>query len=164
MDDFKFYGLNRKPIEIKKFKKPIYFITYASWCVTPKGEIPALNELAKKYHKEIDFVILFWDTRKTTKRAAKPYNKYINILYVDELKNRDAFVVKNLKHSLGLPTTFLLDKDKKILDIRRGETHSYNKTLKESLNINFNSILDGIANHLLGEKHQDQNPSPVAVN
>lgn len=164
MDDFKFKRLNSKEITLSKFNKPVYLITYASWCITTKGELPALNELAEKYSDKIDFVILFWDDQKTARKAAKNYNKNITVLYVDEMENEDAFVVSKLKHSLGLPTTFLLDVDKKVLDIRRGVTHALNKSMEDSMDQNYNSIYDGIANHLLGEKTERYKPDPVAVN
>lgn len=164
MDDFKFKRLNSKEISLSKFNKPLYFITYASWCVTTKGELPALNELAEKYSDKIDFVILFWDDKKTARKAAKDYNKHITVLYVDELENKDAFVVSRLKHSLGLPTTFLLDSEKKILDIRRGVTHPVDKSMEDSLDQNYNSIYDGIANHLLGDRTMNSNQGPVALN
>lgn len=163
MNDFHFNKLNSKEISLYDFKKPVYLITYASWCVSTKGEVPAINELANKYSDEIDFVILYWDDQKTTKKIAKSYNKNINVVYVNELNNRNAHVVSQLKHSLGLPTTFLIDKDKKILDIRRGVTHSFNKSFEESFDLNYNSIYDGIANHLLGEKKYNTNQETVAI-
>lgn len=163
MNDFHFNKLNSKEISLYDFKKPVYLITYASWCVTTEGEVPAINELANKYSDEIDFVILYWDDQKTTKKIAKSYNKNINVVYVNELNNRNAHVVSRLKHSLGLPTTFLIDKDKKILDIRRGVTHSFNKSFEESFDLNYNSIYDGIANHLLGEKKYNTNQETVAI-
>ncbi len=164
MDNFKFHKLNKKQVSLYDFKKPVYLITYASWCITTRGEIPALNQLAEKYNDKIDFVILFWDSHKTTKKAAKSYNKHITVLYVDELENKDAFVVSRLKHSLGLPTTFLIDGNKQILDIRRGVSHTYEKGLQESIDVNYNSIYDGIANHLLGEKNSSSKLEPVALN
>lgn len=164
MDNFKFNHLKTSPVALYDFEKPVYLITYASWCVTTEGEIPALNELAAKYHDKIDFVILFWDTPKATKSAAKKYSKDINILYVNELENKDAFVVSQLKHSLGLPTVFLLNEKKEILDIRRGVTHSLEKSLEESIDMNYNSIFDGIANHLLPGENENAKPDPVAVN
>lgn len=163
MDNFKFYRLNSSEISLYNFQKPVYFITHASWCVTTKGEIPALNELAKKYSDKIDFVVLFWDDQKTSKKAAKEYNQFITVLYVNELNNQDAFVVSQLKHSLGLPTTFLLDGNKKILDVRRGVSHSLQKSLEESIDVNYNSIYDGIANQLLQGKTNFKQ-EPVAVN
>ncbi len=165
MDNFKFNRLKKSSsVSLYDFKKPVYLITYASWCVTTKGEIPALNELAEKYNGKIDFVVLFWDTPKATKRAAKDYNKYINILYVDEMENKDAFVVSQLKHSLGLPTVFLLNEKKEIQDIRRGVTHSLQKSLQESKDVNYNSIYDGIANHLLSGGSLGPQLDPVALN
>lgn len=164
MNNFKFNQLNKKEVSLYDFKKPTYLITYASWCVTTEGEIPAINKLANKYKDEIDFVILFWDDQKTTKKMAKSYDKNIQILYVNELNNSDSYVISQLKHSLGLPTTFLLNKDKKILDVRRGVTHPFNKSFEESFDINYNSIYDGIANHLLSDKKYNANQETVAIN
>lgn len=164
MDNFKFTRLNDKPVNLYDLKKPVYLITYASWCITTKGEIPALNQLAEKYHDRIDFVVLFWDTKKITKQAAKAYSKHISVVYVDELYNKDAFVVSRLKHTLGLPTTFLLDTTKEILDVRRGVSHSYAIGLEESMDMNYNSIYDGIANHLLKDGNFDSGQDPIAVN
>ena len=41
MDNFEFNQLNNKEITFYDFKKPVYLITYSSWCVTSEGEIPA---------------------------------------------------------------------------------------------------------------------------
>ena len=164
MDNFRFNRLNNKPVNLYDLKKPVYLITYASWCITTKGEIPALNQLAEKYHDRIDFVVLYWDTKKAAKQAAKNYNKYISVVYVDELYNKDAFVVSRLKHTLGLPTTFLIDETKEILDVRRGVSHPYAIGLQESTDMNYNTIFDGIANHLLKDGNFDSRQDPIAVN
>ena len=118
MDNFKFRNLKNKEVELYQFSKPVFLITYASWCIPGKGEIPALNKLAEEY-KEIDFVVLFWDSKETVKELARDFTSEISIVYVDEKKNNGAYVVKQLKHSLGLPTCFLLSEDKRIMDIRR---------------------------------------------
>ncbi len=149
MDNFRFTQLKGKKIDLYDFKKPIYLITYASWCVTSEGEIPAINFLAEKYSDRIDFVIMFWDSESTAKKMAKSFNDNIRVLYVNEMNNQDSYVISKLKHSLGLPTTFLLDGTKKILDVRRGVTHPYQKSFDESFDLNYNRIHDGIANHLL---------------
>lgn len=87
-------------------------MTYSSWRVPTKGEIPALNELATKYKRKVDFVVLFWSQKNKVRKAAK---KNIHIIYVDELKNRDAHIIKMLKHSIGSPTIFVIGSDKKYL-------------------------------------------------
>ncbi len=164
MDNFKFNQLNSKKITFYDFKKPVYLITHSSWCVSPKGEIPALNQLASKYHDKIDFVILFWDDKRTTKEMSKAYNENIKILYVDEMQNHSSYVIRQLKHSLGLPTTFLIDENKKILDIRRGVTHSFGKSFEESFDLNYNNIYDGIANQLLDEENNYPGQQTAALN
>jgi len=164
MDNFKFNQLNSKEISFYDFKKPVYLITYSSWCVASEGEIPALNQLASKYHDKIDFVILFWDDRRTTKQMSKAYNNNIKVLYVDEMQNKNSYVITQLKHSLGLPTTFLIDGNKKILDIRRGVTHSFEKSFEESFDLNYNNIYDGIANQLLGGKNNYPGQQTAALN
>lgn len=164
MNNFKFRQVNGKKTSLHDFSKPVYLITYASWCVQSQGEVPAINKLANKYRDEIDFVILFWDSRRTTKKISKKYNDNINVVYVDEQKNQDPFVIKQLKHSLGLPTIFLLDENKVIQDIRRGVTHAYGKSKEESYDQNYNSIFDGIANHLLSDRQYGSDSGPVALN
>ena len=119
MDNFRFRNLRKKEVQLYDYKKPVFLITYASWCVPSKGEVPALNELAAEYRDKIDFVILFWDKREKAKELAEQFSSDISIVYVDESQNDGAYVVKQLKHSLGLPTCFLLSGSKKIMDIRR---------------------------------------------
>ena len=119
MDNFRFRNLKKKEVALYDYKKPVFLITYASWCVPSKGEIPAINELAQEYRNNIDFVVLFWDKREKVKELARNFSSNISVVYVDESANNGAYVVKQLKHSLGLPTCFLLSGDKKIMDIRR---------------------------------------------
>lgn len=120
-------------------------MTYASWCTPGSGEIPALNDIAKKYHKEIDFVILFWDSKDKVKKASRNYSNHISIIYVDEKENTNDHLVETLKHSLGFPTSFFIDKDKMIVDVRRGVLHHYNEEYSISFELNYNSFQNGIS-------------------
>lgn len=149
MDDFKFYNLKKKEVSIYDFKKPVYLLTYASWCVPGKGEIPALNKLADKYHTQIDFVVLYWDSRKNVKDIAKQYSDNIQVVYVDETSNHGAFTVKQLKHSLGLPTCYIMDGNKKIMDISRKVSLPYNTSKEESYKITYQAIENNITDSLL---------------
>ncbi|HEY9183750.1 MAG TPA: TlpA disulfide reductase family protein [Salegentibacter sp.] len=163
MDDFGFKNLKGKEIYLSKFKKPVYLLTYASWHIPGKGELPALNELAKKYSNEIDFVVVFWDDKKTVKNLSKKFNHYISVLYVDETENEGAFAVKQLKHSLGLPTCFLLNEEKQIMKIKRSVFHPYGISKKESFDMNYEAIEEGIANHLLKQKSEGSNGNHLAL-
>lgn len=143
LDNFKFRKLSGRKIELSHFKKPIFLITYSSWCTLGIGEIPALNAIAKKHYKEIDFVVLFWDSKENTRKVSRSYSNKINIVYVDELDNTDNYIVERMKHSLGLPTSFLIDENKRIIAVQRGAPHFYNDEYQVSYDLNYNTFLKG---------------------
>ena len=145
LDNFKVKKLSGRIVELYDFEKPVFLMTYASWCTPGVGEIPALNEVAEKYHKEIDFVILFWDSKDKIKKTARNYSNKFTILYVDEMENTHDHIVQTMKHSLGFPTTFFIDESKKIIDVRRGVLHPYNEEFNVSYNLNYNAFVNGIA-------------------
>ena len=99
-------------------------------------------------------MVLFWDTRETVKQLAKKYDPNIKIFYVDELKNNSSYVVRMMKHSLGLPTTFLMDKDKNIIDIRRKISHPYGIEFEKSFNLNYDSFSQAISLLLIDDSRQ----------
>lgn len=145
LDNFTVRKLSGRKIDLYRFKKPIFLITYSSWCVPAEGEIPALNALAKNYHKDIDFVVLFWDTRLNAKKSTKGYSRKINIIYVDETENTNNYIVEKMKHSLGLPTSFLIDKEKRIRAVQRGATQFYNPNNESSAELIYNYFLKSIS-------------------
>ena len=61
------------------------------------------------------------------------------------MENTNDHIVETIKHSLGFPTTFFIDKDKKIIDVRRGVLHAYNEDFNVSYNLNYNAFANGIA-------------------
>ena len=145
LDNFKVRKLSGRKTELSKFKKPMLLMTYASWCAPGVGEIPALNEVAKQYYKDIDFVVLFWDTKEKVHKSSKAYSNKIKIVYVDEKENTNDHIVKIMKHSLGFPTSFFIDKEKQILDVRRGALHPYNEKYEISFELNHISLLNGLS-------------------
>lgn len=153
-DNFRVKDLRKKEVSLDEFKKPVYLTTYASWIVPTEGEIPALNKLAEKYSGEVDFVMLFWNNHSTAKSLAKKYHKNIKVLYVDEMENNSPYVIKMMKHSLGLPTSFLLNKEKKIIDIRRKVSHPYGIEFEKSFDLNYNSLSKAISLLLIQDSSQ----------
>lgn len=145
LDNFKVKKLSGKTIELHKFKKPIFLITYASWCTPGIGEIPALNEVAEAHYKDIDFVVLFWDSKKNVRKSSKKYHRKIKIVYVDERENKNDHVIEIMKHSLGFPTSFFIDEHKRIVDVRRCALHPYDEEYNVSFELNYNSFLNGIS-------------------
>jgi len=145
IDNFKFKKRSGRTVELYDYEKPIFLMTYASWCTPGVGEIPALNEIAEKYHKDIDFIVLFWDSRDKVKKVAHEYSRHIDVVYVDERDNKNNYVVQSMKHSLGFPTSFFIDAQKKIVDVRRGVLHPYEEAYEISFELNYNSFLNGIS-------------------
>ena len=145
LDNFRVKKISGRKVELYNFKKPVFLMTYASWCTPGVGEIPALNEVAEKYHDEIDFVVLFWDSKEKVKRIARDYSSEFTILYVDEKENTNDHIVETMKHSLGFPTTFFINENKQIVDVRRGVLHPFDEEFNVSYNLNYNSFLNGLS-------------------
>jgi len=119
-DDYSFKCINSRKVKLSKIKKPVFIITYASWCVMNKGEIPALNKLARKYDKEMQFIVVFWDMKNNMRKIARQFNNKIKVCYANESYKNDAAVVATLKHTLGFPTSYFLTGDLEVVDIKRG--------------------------------------------
>ncbi|MDC8003638.1 redoxin domain-containing protein [Aureisphaera galaxeae] len=155
IDNFKVRKFTGRRINLYKFEKPIYLITYASWCVPGKGEVPAFNDVAEKYHDQIDFVMLYWGSKKKIRKSKRKISKHIHVLYVDEKENRNDFAIRTMKHSLGFPTSFFISADKRILDVRRNFMHHYSKEYTESYNSNYQSFTSGISLLQRGEVQKE---------
>ncbi len=145
MDNFNVYPLKGESISLEEYEKPIFLITSASWCVPGVGEIPALNDLVDRFHDQIDFVVLFWDTKENLKEKIKEYTQNIKLVHIDEKTNQDSYIINKLKHALGFPMMYFMDSNKKILDIRKIVTHHSSETLSNSYNIHFNSLSKGVS-------------------
>ncbi|WP_109300208.1 redoxin domain-containing protein [Aquimarina sp. AU474] len=145
MDDFTINTIKEEPITFNEYEKPLFLITYAAWCVPGVGEIPALNDLADRFHDQIDFIVLFWDTKENLKDKSSEYTKNIKLVYVDEKTNQDSYIVNKLKHALGFPMMYFMDEEKKVLNIQKIETHHSSETLSNSYNIHFNSLSKGVS-------------------
>lgn len=155
MDNFRFWNLKKKEVHLYDYTRPVFLITYASWCVPSKGEIPALNELASQYKDKINFVVLFWDKRDKAKELSRQFSSEISVVYVDERENQSSYVVKQLKHSLGLPTCFLISGDKKIMDIKRSVFPPINTSAETAYRENFISLETSISKNLINEFEDD---------
>ncbi|MEO8515605.1 MAG: redoxin domain-containing protein [Flavobacterium sp.] len=149
-EDYTLKSFEKKKIKLSNIHKPIFILTYASWCVPSKGEIPALNKLAQKYAKDIKFVILFWDKKHSVKKIARKFNHNISVCYAHESYKNDANIVSNLKHTLGFPTSYFLDENLKVINVKRGGAQPNNKsTYVIAYTMNYNSFREGLSSLLL---------------
>lgn len=156
LDNFRVRKFGGRSIDLNYFKKPMYLITYADWCTPGIGEIPALNDLVQKNYNEIDFVVLFWGPRKTIRKIKQKLHPKITVLFVNEKENNNSFIIRRMKHSLGLPTTFLLSDQKRIINVSRLLTHHYGLAYEESYNKHFQYFTQKVA--LVKASEPDINP------
>lgn len=151
MDNFEAMNLSKNIVAFEDFEKPTLLLTYTSWCIPSKGELPALNELAKAYKKEVDIVVLFWDKHKTVRKVGRDFNSHITVLYADEMNNKSTRTIKNLKHSLGLPLVFTLDSKKEIINIQRRIANSMKESNIEAFEKNHTLFKEEITKLLYHE-------------
>lgn len=145
LDNFKLRKFSGKRIELYDFEKPIYMITSASWISPGSGEIPALNSIVDEHHDEVDFIILFWGSKKKIRKIKRQFSKNIAILYVDERENVNDHTIRNMKHSLGFPTSFMIDEEKQILDVRRLVHHHSSEAFTSSFNQHFQNFMSALS-------------------
>ena len=145
LDNFRVRKFGGRRIDLNYFKKPLYLITYADWCTPGIGEIPALNDIVQKNHEEIDFVVLFWGPRKSIRKIKQKLHPEITVLFINEKENDHSFIIRRMKHSLGLPTTFILSDQKQILNVSRLLTHHYSLPYEASYNKHFQYFTQKVA-------------------
>lgn len=154
-NEYTFNKTNNRKLKIAKLKKPIFLITYSSWCIPSKGEIPALNKLAKKHHKDVEFVVLIWGDKKEAKKFTRKFNGKIDICYADKKNSTDAEIVENMRETLGFPTTYVLNANLNILDIKRGSAQpSLDTPEDEAIDMNYRIFKDRIAGLLFKDDIQ----------
>jgi thiol-disulfide isomerase/thioredoxin len=149
-NDFQFKTVGSKKIKLSKINKPVFIITYASWCVMNKGEIAALNKLSRKYNKDIQFIVLFWDKKSEAKKIGRKFNGSINVCYANESYRNDAKIVATLKHTLGFPTSYFLNSNLDVVDIKRGGIQAVPKMpFREAMALNYDLFNSRLSEFLL---------------
>lgn len=145
IDPLKFERLSSSITSTEELEKPTIILTYASWCIPSEGEIPVLNKMAQRYGDMVDFVVLFWDQKKTVRKLAKQFDTNIQIVYVDEVQNNHMQTVKLLKHALGMSLSFVIAADGEILDINRRPANKMNLSEDQIFNQNITFLTRQIA-------------------
>jgi thiol-disulfide isomerase/thioredoxin len=149
-DDFNIKVYKEKNIKINRINKPIFIITYAAWCVIPKGEIPALNILAKEHRNDLQFIVVFWDKKSDLKNIANKFNTDIKVCYANEYYDKDSRIIATIKHTLGFPTSIFVDENKNVVNIKHFENKTKLKTpIKEAIISSYNYFSKDINENLV---------------
>ncbi|WP_219928753.1 TlpA family protein disulfide reductase [Flavobacterium pallidum] len=150
-EDYTLKKFSGGKLKLSAIKKPLMIQTYASWCVINKGEIPALNKLARKYYKDLQIVVVFWDKKQAAKSLASQFNGYIEVCYANENYKKDEAMVATLKYAIGFLTSYYLDENLKVISIKKGTmAHTPKKTpLKEAIKQNFDIYNEALSSLLV---------------
>jgi thiol-disulfide isomerase/thioredoxin len=118
-DDFSFRRIGKKKLQLSTIQLPTIIYTYASWCVMDKGEIPALNKLSQEYKGTIKIIVVFWDKKQNMKKIARKFNSQIEVCYAHQDYDNDIKAVQLLKNGLGFPTSYYLDSNRVLVDLKK---------------------------------------------
>lgn len=155
-EDYTLKRFKKKKIKLSSFKKPLFILTYATWCVPSEGEIPALNRLAEKYSDEVQFIVLFWDKKHLLRKVARAFNHQITVCYANESYKNDAVIVAHLKHTLGLPTSYFLNENLQVVNIRRGGAQPDSKSsYDKAFSMNYSIFRNGLSSILIHRNLDD---------
>ena len=137
-NDFTLRRVSNRKLKMSNVKKPIFLVTYADWCVPGKGEIVALNKLAKEYSKEIEFLVIVWGKKQEVKKFSKKFSGQIEICYAHKNYKNDNEIVENMKETLGFPTCYMIDSNLQVVNIKRGSASVPLKTpTKKAMEMNY---------------------------
>ncbi len=123
--NMKFLQEDRQELSIADFSgKPILVNFWATWCAPCREEMPAIDDLAAKYDKDVfEVVTINLDRGEKGLQKARKFFDEIEIenlkLYADPTYKAFDLLVTN-SVALGLPATLLLDKSGCELAILQG--------------------------------------------
>lgn len=151
-DDFSFKRLGKSRIQLSKIDKPILLITYSSWCIMGKGEVAALNQIAKEYKDKMQIVIVFWNKKKEMKKVAKSFNTNVMVCYATDLEQKDTKAICYLKRTFGFPTSYLIDENMELVDIQKNFVKPENKVnMKNSLDFYYHKFNSGLTSLIVND-------------
>jgi len=120
--DFTLKSRAGKNVKLSEYRGDVVMINFwASWCGPCRQEMPALEQLYKKY-QDLGFVILGVNLDEDSSKAANLLQKIpvsFPILYDNTKKVSTQYDVK------AMPTTFLVDRDGKLRYVHKAYKPGY---------------------------------------
>lgn len=154
-DNFSFKRFGKRRIELAEIKKPIMLVTYSSWCVMGKGEIPALNQLAKDYDDKVQIVVVFWNKKSEAKHLAKKFDSDIMVCYANEENQDDNQIITTLKRTFGFPTMYFINEQKQLVNLKRSFLKPENKVaVKQSTDQFYDKFSEELSSVVIIDKNK----------
>jgi len=127
--DFTLKTLDGKKISLSDLKGKVVLVNFwATWCPPCREEMPLFERVYRKY-KDKGFEIL----AISTDSSVDPIKKFVKEFKVSFPVLLDDGKVSNLYSIQGLPTSFLIDREGKVVKVRLGKYKEIERDLKKIL-------------------------------
>lgn len=127
--DFTLRTLDGKKVSLSELKGKVVLVNFwATWCPPCREEMPLFEKVYKKY-KDKGFEIL----AVSTDSSVEPVKKFVEEFNVSFPVLLDDGKVSSLYSIQGLPTSFLIDREGKVVKVRLGKYKEIERDLKEIL-------------------------------
>ncbi len=127
--NFTLRTLEGKEVSLSDLRGKIVLVNFwATWCPPCREEMPLFEEVYRKY-KDKGFEILAVST-DTSAEAVRKFVKEFKVSFpvlMDDGKVSTSYGIQ------GLPTSFLIDREGKVIKIRLGKYREVEKDVKEAL-------------------------------
>lgn len=120
-------GLNTQSMNLKEQKGKVVFVSFwATWCPPCVAEMPSIQKLYHDYKEKITFILVTNEDWNTVSQFYKSKNyDFPTFNYLNQ-------VPKQFEHS-SIPTTFILDKEGKIVVDKKGPANWNSDKIREVL-------------------------------
>lgn len=122
--DFTLKDLSGRYISLSDYNGKVVLLEFwATWCPPCKASVPALIELNRKYEQKGFIVVgVSIDTDSDASEKVRQFSASHNISYPVLLANE---TTPKLYNVISIPTSFLIGKDGKIVDIYKGYSEAF---------------------------------------
>ncbi|MEW6739417.1 MAG: peroxiredoxin family protein [Nitrospirota bacterium] len=129
--DFTLNDINGKKVNLSEFRgKAVLLNFWATWCGPCRAEMPSLNNLYNEY-KDKGLVVLAVSV-DASEKPVKSFARELKLTF-PVLMDKDKAVSFDEYAVLGLPTTFLIDRNGVVIEKIMGEREWDSPQMKEKI-------------------------------